>query len=50
MALAVNKPIVSSSFDRMSPEYLVQLLNDKKKLQALPHVFMHVEKILDEGW
>lgn len=36
------------SVDRRSSEYLGQLLNDKKQLQALPNVFMHVDKILDE--
>jgi Homodimerisation region of STAR domain protein len=35
--------------DRRSSEYLGQLLNDKKQLQALPNVFVHVEKLLDEG-
>jgi len=35
--------------DRRSSEYLGQLLNDKKQLQAFPNVFLHVEKILDEG-
>ena len=35
--------------DRKSSEYLAQLLNDKKQLQVLPNVFVHVEKILDEG-
>jgi len=34
--------------DRQASEYLGQLLNDKKQLQALPSVFLHVEKILDE--
>ena len=35
--------------DRRSSEYLAQLLSDKKNLQIFPNVFMHVEKILDEG-
>lgn len=35
--------------DRNTPEYLAQLLKDKKQLQALPNVFIHTEKILDEG-
>jgi len=47
MAL-VEKPN-NSLIDRKSSEYLAQLLNDKKQLQALPNVFIHVEKILDEG-
>ena len=35
--------------DRNTPEYLAQLLKDKKQIQALPNVFIHTEKILDEG-
>lgn len=35
--------------DRNTPEYLAQLLKDKKQIQALPNVFIHAEKILDEG-
>ncbi|BFZ25193.1 hypothetical protein BsWGS_28232 [Bradybaena similaris] len=34
--------------DRNTPEYLAQLLKDKKQIQALPNVFIHAEKILDE--
>lgn len=30
-------------------EYLAQLLKDKKQLAAFPNVFIHVERILDEG-
>ena len=35
--------------DRNTPDYLAQLLNDKKLLQVFPNVFQHMEKILDEG-
>ena len=35
--------------DRSSPEYLAQLLKDKKQLQALPNIFIHAEKVLNEG-
>lgn len=35
--------------DRNNPEYLAQLLKDKKQIQALPNIFVHVEKLLDEG-
>lgn len=34
--------------DRKTPEYLAQLLNDKKALQSFPNVFLHLDKILDE--
>ena len=30
-------------------DYLAQLLKDKKQLAALPNVFLHVERLLDEG-
>lgn len=35
--------------DRNSPEYLSQLLKDKKQIQAFPSVFVHLERLLDEG-
>jgi len=38
-----------SPVGRRSSEYLAQLLSDKKHLQIFPNVFIHVEKILDEG-
>lgn len=34
---------------RNSPEYLAQLLKDKKQIQAFPNVFVHLERLLDEG-
>ena len=39
----------NSITDRKNSEYLAQLLNDKKALLALPNVFQHLDKILDEG-
>ena len=35
--------------ERNNPEYLAQLLKDKKQIQAFPNVFVHLEKLLDEG-
>lgn len=35
--------------DRNSPEYLQQLLKDKKQIQAFPNVFVHLERLLDDG-
>ena len=35
--------------DRTTPEYLAQLLKDRKQISAFPNVFIHVEKLLDEG-
>ncbi|XP_052810086.1 KH domain-containing RNA-binding protein qki.L-like isoform X2 [Mya arenaria] len=34
--------------ERNNPEYLAQLLKDKKQIQAFPNVFVHLEKLLDE--
>ena len=39
----------SSQVDRKSSDYLAQLLSDKKQLQFYPNVFLHVEKLVDEG-
>jgi len=47
--MAVAEKPNNSLLDRKNSEYLTQLLNDKKQLQALPNIFVHVEKILDEG-
>lgn len=30
-------------------DYLAQLLKDRKQLSAFPGVFVHVERLLDEG-
>lgn len=30
-------------------DYLAQLLKDRKQLAAFPSVFIHVERLLDEG-
>ena len=35
--------------ERSTPEYLSQLLKDKKQLQAFPNVFVHMERLLDDG-
>ncbi len=35
--------------DRNTPEYLAQLLKDKKQIQAFPNVFLHAERLIDEG-
>lgn len=40
---------MSMKEDRNSPEYLSQLLKDKKQIQAFPNVFIHMERLLDEG-
>ncbi len=38
-----------SKDDRNTPEYLAQLLKDKKQMQAFPNVFLHAERLIDEG-
>lgn len=30
-------------------DYLAQLLKDRKQLAAFPNVFLHVERLLEEG-
>jgi len=32
-----------------NPEYLSQLLKDKRQLAAVPNMFMHIERLLDQG-
>uniref|UniRef100_A0A4W6FF23 STAR protein homodimerisation region domain-containing protein n=1 Tax=Lates calcarifer TaxID=8187 RepID=A0A4W6FF23_LATCA len=37
---------------RPSPDYLMQLMNDKKLMSSLPNfcgIFQHLERLLDEG-
>jgi len=31
------------------PEYLLQLLKDKRQFAAVPNVFIHIERLLDQG-
>ena len=35
--------------ERTTPEYLAQLLKDKKQIQAFPNLFTHTERLLDDG-
>lgn len=30
-------------------DYLSQLIKDRKQLESFPHIFYHVERLLDEG-
>lgn len=39
----------TNTTDRSSPDYLAQLLKDKKQFQNLPAVFTHAERLLDRG-
>lgn len=34
---------------KATPEYLQELLKDKRQLQTIPGVFHHVEKLLENG-
>ena len=45
----LNMGTETNKDDRNTPDYLAQLLKDKKQIQALPNVFVHVDKLLDEG-
>lgn len=47
--MSVTFKVNYTQVDRNSSEYLSQLLNDKKQLQIFPNLFIHLEKILDEG-
>lgn len=38
-----------SNEEKSGAEYLAQLLKDKKQIQAFSNVFIHVERILDDG-
>jgi len=38
-----------SGEERSGAEYLAQLLKDKKQIQAFPNVFIHLERLLDDG-
>ena len=44
-----NNTFTQIKEDRSSPEYLAQLLKDKKQIQAFPNVFLHAERLIDEG-
>ena len=46
---AFNMGTETNKDERNTPEYLAQLLKDKKQIQAFPSVFIHLEKLLDEG-
>ena len=39
----------SSLLQKATPEYLQELLMDKKQLQSMPNSFKHVELILEKG-
>ena len=45
----VNMGTETNKDERNTPEYLSQLLKDKKQIQAFPNVFLHLERLLDEG-
>lgn len=32
-----------------TPEYLSQLLKDRRQLAAIPNMFFHAERLLDQG-
>lgn len=51
MMMMTNQP--QDNIHQQSPQsiadYLAQLLKDRKQLAALPNVFTHLERLLDEG-
>lgn len=38
-----------SSQTQSIADYLAQLLKDRNKVNAFPNVFIHVERLIDEG-
>ena len=38
----------STPADLNTPEYLAQLLKDRRQLAAVPNMFFHVERLLDQ--
>jgi hypothetical protein len=49
ISLSKENAKLKNMSDTNSTEYLAQLLKDKKQLAAFPNVFLHVERLLDEG-
>lgn len=39
----------SGSHPQYTAEYLAQLLKDKKQLAAFPNIFLHLERLVDDG-
>ncbi|MGH0135417.1 UNVERIFIED_CONTAM: hypothetical protein FKN15_035525 [Acipenser sinensis] len=51
--MMVGEMEVKQERPRPSPDYLMQLLNEKKLMSSLPNlcgIFTHLERLLDEGW
>lgn len=56
-SISTSSSLMSNSFNMNNnnllnsntTEYLAQLLKDKKQLAAFPNVFIHLERLLDEG-
>lgn len=44
-----NNTMNNSSNTQSIADYLAQLLKDKKQLAAFPNVFLHLERLLDDG-
>ncbi len=44
-----HSPSEAAPPPQYSAEYLAQLLKDKKQLTAFPNVFLHMERLVDEG-
>lgn len=46
---AENNKLDSMLVHKATPEYLQDLLKDKKQLQNFPNIFLHLEIILEKG-
>lgn len=49
LKLSANMCDTTNPTTQSIADYLSQLLKDRKQLAAFPNVFIHVERLLDEG-
>jgi len=46
---SITAPSSASPSTPSSPDYLAQLLKDRKQMQAFSNVFIHLDRILEDG-
>jgi hypothetical protein len=44
-----SNAVATATSTQSIADYLAQLLKDKKQLAAFPNVFVHMERLLDDG-
>jgi hypothetical protein len=47
--MTTNVAVTAATSTQSIADYLAQLLKDKKQLAAFPNVFVHMERLLDDG-